>query len=306
MSGAIDYEQLAVAISGAVVAALRGSGVVPVSSGAGVEAVVGRGSGVGEDVPSKDPEHRSSGELARGTWAGVCAEQVGPEAFGDPGGVGAERGEESSVPAGGSGGAISDSGGSEVSAGAVPRGPRAVPVGGGGESGVDASTGGFMSTYVRIEPVRELAGLLERACGHKVPKSAMGDLALARYTAATVPAAFLNGRARLKGLAIVGDAALDLALLSLVYRTGGASERMQCAKEGLTDPVLAAAFASSEFAPLMLVGGGVTLAKSKTGATALEALAGVLALHCGYDAVSRFLRKFSLHQFGAGAGISGV
>jgi hypothetical protein len=158
----------------------------------------------------------------------------------------------------------------------------------------DVAQGDFVSLHVRVPAVRQLAAVLGTVCGHKVPNTAMGDLALARYTSATVPAAFLNGRGRLKALAMVGDSALATVMLVACYKRGGSAEALHLERGTQRDAAMSRAFAGSELAGHVLVGGGVELGTTKTGATALEAFAGVLFMYCGPDAVKRYWASFGL------------
>jgi hypothetical protein len=260
MTAPIDYNKLGAIIGAAIAAALSDGGAASVS------AVAVRGGG------------------GRGEVQGVV--DSGGQAGGGPVGV---KGEGGSRGGGGSDvGGQSDEG-SLYEVGNVPTGPR-------NESGA-ASEHGFMKTYVRIGAVSDLADRLGRVCGHKIPKSGHGNVALARYTAATVPSAFVNGRARLRALAIIGDSALLTVRTVAVYAAGGGVEAMEEDKQLMTDNVLARAFAASEFAAFVLVGAGVNLGNTKTGATAFEAFAGVLAIHCGLDAVSKYFDHFSVDKF---------
>jgi len=148
----------------------------------------------------------------------------------------------------------------------------------------------FMAKYVRIPQVEALRNELTTYSKRKIPKSASQDLALSRYTAGTVPDAFSGGRARLKALAMVGDAALLQVTLSRGYRLYGDARltRMQTSRDRLTDSTMSSVLVRTRLVGHLVVAAGVDLANSKTGATALEAFAGVLALHCGNDAVLAF------------------
>jgi hypothetical protein len=154
----------------------------------------------------------------------------------------------------------------------------------------------FNKRYVKTAEVRELKAMLEFLGGRRIPGSAMVDIALARYTAATMPDAFRNGKAKLKALAAVGDAACASTMLSRGYRLGKVIESMQRARGMLTDAVFARAFSASPLASKVSVGAGVNLANTVTGATALEAFAGVLSLHCGPEAVLQYLVSMKIHE----------
>lgn len=165
-----------------------------------------------------------------------------------------------------------------------------------GEGGTAVEpTKGFMARYVRIREVDAVIGLLQSKCGHKLPKPARGDVALARYTAATVPSDFVRGRERLRTLASVGDSALDLVVAILGHRRGKTTaevreKQMAC----LSDKKLAGLMAASRLGEHLVVAGGVSLSNATTGATAFEAFAGVLVIHSGLDAVERYARSFGL------------
>lgn len=157
--------------------------------------------------------------------------------------------------------------------------------------------GGFMANHVRSPEVVAFRETIQLMCGKRLPTSTHCgvDLALARYTAATVPDAFVQGRSRLVKLALVGDAAVASAALTVMYRSGRSLEEMQGVKaKGLSDTTMKRKFAGSELAKHVVVGTGIDLAVSKTGATALEAIAGVLHLHVGAEAVVNYLVALGL------------
>lgn len=159
-----------------------------------------------------------------------------------------------------------------------------------------ASAGkGFFAQHVRTAKFLELTNELFKYSGHKLPKNGRVDLALASYTAATVPDAFEDGRSKLRALALIGDAAIAAAVVSAGYKAGEPLAVLQQRKTNeLTDANMAKLFACSRLASFVSVAGAVTLDNSKTGATALEAFAGVLSLHCGNAAVRNYVVNMGL------------
>jgi len=308
----IDYDKFALAMATAVAAAMREVGVT--SGGPGRVSTGGGEKGCGEVVGgggSGGVEVRGSG----GREAGGTVDEPGEVVIENivAGQDSALNGvEEPVVVLDGDGGGLSrvssgkswsevavqdkvteeetSDGGSASDASAVRGGVTRVV----DSFFTEGNTVGFMAQYVRTPRVKELECLMTELSGSKIPRSAYGDLAMARYTAATLPAAFIDGRARLKALAGVGDAALTLALMSYGYRKGKKIDSLQVARGLLTDGVLARAFAVSKLASHVVVAGDVNLANTKTGATALEAFAGVLSLYCNRDAVQRFMESFNL------------
>jgi len=156
-------------------------------------------------------------------------------------------------------------------------------------------SGGFFKSIIRDPVVQDVVQLLATMARHKIPKSGHADVALATFTAATVPDSFVNGRARLRSLALVGDAALSTAFLTMMYRRGGSFEALNQFKANqLSDQRLKKLFAKSPLAQHVRVAGGVDLTVSKTSATAAEAFAGVLHLYCSSDAVISYALALGL------------
>jgi len=176
---------------------------------------------------------------------------------------------------------------SDIVAGAVER--KAVEEDSPSASGSDDKKP-FMRTYVRIPEVRAFAEELERVCGHRLPKSAHGELALLRFTPATVPSDFLQGRARIKALALLGDAACKAALVQFFYRRGEVVELAVKVDGSLKNLIMSRSFAKHSLSRHVHVGTNINLGETKTGADHFEAVAGVLQLFCGTDAVVRYMR----------------
>jgi len=187
---------------------------------------------------------------------------------------------------------VSDCGGVVDSDGYVTAGSTGT---GDGLAEMEATSGGgFMATYVRTARNRRLLNILQVMSNHKLPRSSMGDIALASYAAGAMPHAFERGRERLKVLACLGDAAMLAAAISRLYKSGGSMDSVQNYRtQVLSDVALSKAFSIS---PLLqeYVPGAVDVSLAKSGATALEAFAGVLYLHSGVDAVEQLLQAVRL------------
>jgi len=138
---------------------------------------------------------------------------------------------------------------------------------------------------------------IEVLCEYRLPRTAGQDVALARYTAATVPGSVPRGRDRLKALSNVGDAALLLSYVTAAYKRGDTMQSIQQVRTGvLTDMHMARVIAASPLAQYLVLAGDVNV-ESSTGASAYEAIAGVISLHCPSEAVSKFASKTGLHSF---------
>jgi hypothetical protein len=152
-----------------------------------------------------------------------------------------------------------------------------------------ARSAGFMRVHVKSDSSVRFREAVEKMCGARVSRTGHVDIALVRFTAATVPVEFEDGRDRLRRLAVLGDAALCAAVCAAAFRAGhGLSSIQQLKNDVLTDKVLSSRFAASELAGHVSAAGGVALGNTKTGATALEAVAGVLYLYTSVAAVERF------------------
>jgi len=157
----------------------------------------------------------------------------------------------------------------------------------------------FMRGYVRVASTEAMVRAISSSTGRKFPRSAWPEAALVTYTAGTVPSAFDRGKEKLNRLAGVGDSALVTAWLTRAWRLDYSQEATQEFRtRGLTDKNLQICFAKSRFASLVSVVGGVSLRDSKTGATALEAIAGVILLHNGPDAVVSYAVAIGLFDSG--------
>jgi len=156
---------------------------------------------------------------------------------------------------------------------------------------------GFFKQYVRVSRVKSLCELLQRQLGVKIPKAAMEELALATYSAGTVPTAFVNGQARLKSLAQVGDAAMASLLIDDCYVRGQVIVSTQAVKTSvLTNAFMARSFVASGLSGYVVIPAGVDPIFSKTGADAVEAVAGVINLWRGRDALRAYMVWMQLLQ----------
>lgn len=154
--------------------------------------------------------------------------------------------------------------------------------------------GGGMSMYVKTTSARMVILLLQSA-GVKLPKKAQFDVALVTYSAATMPAFFRDGKARHKSLAVVGDAAFTLVAVSDALANGMHVESTQYFRSTvLSDSNMRLAFVKSQYRHYVSFGTNVDPGTSKSGATAIEAIAGVVFTYCGIDAVRLFAKQVEL------------
>lgn len=147
----------------------------------------------------------------------------------------------------------------------------------------------------RAPRVRALRQQL-RSAGVMIPKSALGDLALASCSAACVPGCYERGRDALRVLEYVGDRALSLADAKRCYAmgiaVGSAQER---ASSKFSNAALSRAFAASGLVQHCAYPGGVDVGVGRVGAAFVEAIAGVIALHVASpDAVYAYMRLLKL------------
>lgn len=158
---------------------------------------------------------------------------------------------------------------------------------------VPKKAGGFAEN-VRTHNASQLrAELLVK--GIKLPKVAAADVALVTHTAATVPDFFERGREKLRALAVLGDAALTLVLVERAVAVGKDVASAQSARSSLLSDVhLMAVFDKSKLRNFVTYAGGVNPAKSKTGATAFEAIAGLVYKYGGTSAVHTFVLAYGL------------
>lgn len=155
----------------------------------------------------------------------------------------------------------------------------------------------FMATYVRTQSVREFKCYLERLSGCRFPKAHLQDLALCRYALATVPGAFAGGKRRLRQFMAVGDAALTLHVVTRAVRRGLDVESAQSARAKFTSNArLQQACVTSGLAKFLVAPGGVELGETKTGADAVEAVVGLLAMYRGADACVQYMTALGLLQ----------
>lgn len=155
---------------------------------------------------------------------------------------------------------------------------------------IQASEEGFYRSYVRVDKVRQLERLLCQITGVKIPKRAREELALVTYTAGTVPVAFKNGQVRLKALAAVGDAAMTSVLVDDYYVRGADVASVQALRSGvLSNTFMAQSFVRSGLFRHVTAPAGVDVGKAKTGADAVEAIAGVLHMWRDSQAVRKYM-----------------
>lgn len=164
----------------------------------------------------------------------------------------------------------------------------------GPSAAVDTRVVRTVESYIDNHDFSAFRGRVEKLCGHKVPKSGLSDLAIARFCSATVPPAFVGGKDKLKTLSNVGDAALLLCAMIATYKVGGPMQSMQHYRQTvLTDKMMGSLMARSVLAPDIVLDGNVTL-DSSVGAKAYEAIAGVLCIYCTKGAVETFARSTGL------------
>lgn len=180
----------------------------------------------------------------------------------------------------------------------VPRSKVDVSFGGadlGAQRSVIGSGERFFTDFVNTDEVRTFVKFVERLSGEKVPKAGRGELALVRYTSATVPVEFVNGRSRLRGLAHVGDAAMNVVLVNAVFGSGDPVSNAQETKNRyLSKVALAAACEKSGLMVHLVFATGVVREGSRTAAEAVEALAGWLYRWRPAGALVAFMRAIGL------------
>lgn len=148
----------------------------------------------------------------------------------------------------------------------------------------------FWRDVVRSPNTRAVAKAMCDVVGvEKLPGKAWLDLALATYTSATVPAAFKNGRAQLKSLALVGDAALTDWLAREAFRLGAeASSTQEIRSKSLGTQSQCVMLDALGWLRYVSVASGVSPLQSKVGADVFESFAGVISIHFGRDGVQKF------------------
>lgn len=162
---------------------------------------------------------------------------------------------------------------------------------------IQASEEGFYRSYVRVDRVRQLERLLLQITGVKIPKKAREELALVTYTAGTVPVAFKNGQMRLKALAAVGDAAMTSVLVDDYYVRGADVASVQALRSGvLSNTFMAQSFVKSGLFRHVSAPAGVDVGRAKTGADAVEAIAGVLHMWRDSQAVRKYMTWLQMLQ----------
>lgn len=148
--------------------------------------------------------------------------------------------------------------------------------------------------YVRTEAYRGMMKALKVA-GVEVPKKARYDLALVTFSAAVMPEFFRDGKARLRSYAAVGDAAMTLVAMEDAMLNGMVVESAQNFRSTvLSDASMKSAFVRSAYRDFVSFGSGVDPATSKAGSTALEAIAGVVSMYVGVDAVRKYMKQVDL------------
>lgn len=231
---------------------------------AGEEAVVGGGVGV------KEREGQSQSVVEIGERKSVVEESV----------VASDSGSDSA----GSGGLPGEV--SEVVRKTVRFGGFSDEFGG----TVRRSRGGFFSEVVRREQALSLKKLVERLGGAKLPKVAMVDLAMCTFAAGCMPDAFVDGKARLRSLASVGDAAITMHLVVHVLASGKNVESAQAVRSRVTsNKNMIAVMQRYGFLGLVSYPSGVDPGTTVATATAFEAVVGVLALYRPIVVVQTFL-----------------
>lgn len=147
-----------------------------------------------------------------------------------------------------------------------------------GEPEVRLSEPGFMATYVRVQPVLALQGWLRERFGIRMPQTSRVDLALVRYTAGTVPTAFVDGQMKIRGYALTGDRAVKMLLAAYGFSNGLTVQKVtEMEAKRQSDSGLRDSGVSREFLAMVLFAPGVAPEHSKSASTAVEALLGVVA-----------------------------
>jgi len=156
------------------------------------------------------------------------------------------------------------------------------------------STGFYAVTSRRSETL-QLKSSIEALSGVKLPKRALVDLGICLYAAGSMPVAIQDGKARLRSLAAVGDAALTLHLATSQMMRGRNVESAQGVRSRLTSNiVLREVMVQRGFMRFMSYPSGVDPATTAATATALEAIIGVVTLYRDSGNVLRFLSTLGL------------
>lgn len=153
---------------------------------------------------------------------------------------------------------------------------------------------GLVARYVRTQSARALKDRL-LSVGIKLPKSASWHLAIVTYTAATMPVFFTRGKDELRTLAVLGDAVLVAAVAADAIKHGQGLASMQTVRSDmLVDVHLMRTFSDSSFVGCVNFAAGVNPAKTKTGATALEAIFGLVAYYRSSSDVTLLAKHLGL------------
>jgi len=170
----------------------------------------------------------------------------------------------------------------------VPLGPCAVP-------DVERGAQNELAGYTRSHRVLELKAFVESLCGCRIPKNATYELALAGFTLGTVPTAFADGRARLRILEFIGDAALSVCDAVVCFEQGLTVEEAQRRKSArFSNANLSRVCVDSGLVRHLVVLPGINMRTAKTGANAVEAVVGLVSMRCGVSAVRRLVHGLNL------------
>lgn len=149
---------------------------------------------------------------------------------------------------------------------------------------------GYFAVTVKRDQTTRLALKVKGLTGSVVPRAALGELGICTYTAGTMPVAVVDGAAKLRSLAAVGDAAITMHLVMRAYRSGATVGSAQAFRSQVTSNV--------NFRKIMVTHGLIDLISYPSGvdpevtsatATAFEAIVGVLVLYRPAVTVSKFL-----------------
>jgi len=161
---------------------------------------------------------------------------------------------------------------------------------GGGDLGKEVKNN-FFRTQVKVPKVAELRAFLGKVTRQVFPKRGSGELALATHSAATVPAEFVKGRERLKGLSAVGAAAMTLVLVNAEFGKGvPVMSPQQLRDKYLTAAFLQSAGQKKGVFKYISFAEAVDPGATKAGSEAIEALAGVLYRWRPVGALVEFMR----------------
>jgi len=154
---------------------------------------------------------------------------------------------------------------------------------------------GFYAITSRRSETVQLKSSIFALSGVKLPKASLVDLGICLYAAGSMPVAINDGKARLRSLAAVGDAALTLHLATSQMMRGKNVESAQGIRSRLTsNVVLRNVMVQRGFMKFMSYPSGVDPATTAATATALEAIIGVVALYRDSGSVLRFLNTLGL------------